>query len=367
MNIPAASTPQPHLFDLDLEALRETMQTWQLPAFRADQVFTWLYGKGVGDVADMTNLPGGVRTVLADRLQWTTGTVREEQSAEDGVRKLLLEWAPESVGHRHGKTEPLRSESVMIPAIDGERPRRTACVSSQVGCAVGCRFCASGLSGLDADLTAGQIIEQVWQLGRGAAGRITHVVFMGMGEPLSNYDHVVRAIRMMTASWGLNLSPRRITVSTVGLPAQMRRLGDENLGVTLALSLHAPTDELRRRLIPWSQYVSIDQLMEAAQDYFRKTGREVTLEYTLIRNVNDRPEHAAALARLARSLRCHVNLIRYNEVRGLSFSRPATADVLQFQKILRKASVNTHIRASRGRNIAAACGQLRHERQGDGK
>ena len=169
------------------------------------------------------------------------------------------------------------------------------------------------------------------------------------------------AVRMLTAPWSFSLSARRITISTVGLPAQMRRLADEDLPVTLALSLHAPTDELRRQLIPWSQYVSIDQLLAAAQDYFHKTGREVTLEYTLMRDVNDRPEHAEALARLARVLRCHINLIRYNEVRGLPFARPATDNVHQFQAILRQASINTHIRASRGRNIAAACGQLRTE------
>lgn len=351
----------PYIFDQDPTSLRTCFSQWQWPAYRADQVLEWVYGHGVCDPAAMTNLPRDLRDALAQRVRWTSGTVHTAQEADDGVKKLLIAWHPATVRRPRNETSRPQTECVMIPAEDRGRLRRTACVSSQVGCAVGCRFCASGLSGLDADLSAGQILEQVWHLNRQGDERVTHVVFMGMGEPLANYEQVVKAVRMLTAPWSFSLSARRITISTVGLPAQMRRLADEDLPVTLALSLHAPTDELRRQLIPWSQYVSIDQLLAAAQDYFHKTGREVTLEYTLMRDVNDRPEHAEALARLARVLRCHINLIRYNEVRGLPFARPATDNVHQFQAILRQASINTHIRASRGRNIAAACGQLRTE------
>lgn len=256
----------------------------------------------------------------------------------------------------------------MIPAENAEgKPRRTACISSQVGCPVGCRFCASGLGGLEDNLTAGQIVEQVWQLNqlpelKSLGQCITNVVFMGMGEPLSNFDNVTRAVRTLTAEWGFGLSARRITISTVGLPAQIRRLADKDLPpVTLAISLHAPNDELRRKLIPWAQYTSIDAILDAADAYFQKTGREITLEYILLRDVNDRPEHAAELAAIARRLRCNVNLIRYNEVAGIPFGRPATDDVRRFQDILRSRGINAHIRASRGRDIAAACGQLRHE------
>jgi 23S rRNA (adenine2503-C2)-methyltransferase len=253
----------------------------------------------------------------------------------------------------------------MIPAdeVEGSKSRKTACISSQVGCPVGCRFCASGIGGLDGNLSAGRIVEQVWRLGTlPEVDRISNVVFMGMGEPLANFDHVVRAIRTINADWGLGISARRITISTVGVPAQIRRLADLELPVTLALSLHAPNDAIRRKLIPWAEYVTIAQLFEALSYYFNKTGREITLEYTLLRNTNDRPEHARELAAIAKRLRANVNLIRYNEVRGMPFERPATEDVRQFQAILTKAGINTHIRASRGRDIAAACGQLRHEK-----
>jgi 23S rRNA (adenine2503-C2)-methyltransferase len=251
----------------------------------------------------------------------------------------------------------------MIPT----EQRRTACISSQVGCPVGCRFCASGLGGVEGNLTHGRIVQQVNRLAQlDGVGRITNVVFMGMGEPLANFKAVTRAIRTITAPWGLGISARRITVSTVGLPAAIRKLAEFELPVTLALSLHAPNDQLRRTLIPWAEYATIDELLDACDAYFTATGREITLEYLLLRKVNDRPEHAQELAELARRLRANVNLIRYNEVKGLPFDRPTTNDVHAFQEVLRKRAVNVHIRASRGRDIAAACGQLRHERKQSG-
>jgi 23S rRNA (adenine2503-C2)-methyltransferase len=185
---------------------------------------------------------------------------------------------------------------------------------------------------------------------------------MGMGEPLSNFANVVHAVGTLTAPWGMGISARKITISTVGLPKAIERLAAElDLPVTLALSLHAPNDELRRTLIPWAEYTTIPDLLAACQKWFEKTGREITLEYILLRNINDRPEHAHQLAALAKTLRANVNLIRYNEVKGMPFDRPTDADVQEFQRILRDARVNVHIRASRGRDIAAACGQLRHE------
>jgi 23S rRNA (adenine2503-C2)-methyltransferase len=184
---------------------------------------------------------------------------------------------------------------------------------------------------------------------------------MGMGEPLANYAAVTEAIRAINAPWGLGISARKITVSTVGLPAAIRKFTSFELPVTLALSLHAPNDPLRRELIPWASYATIAELLDACDEYFQKTGREITLEYLLLRNVNDRPEHARELGEVAQRLRANVNLIRYNEVRGLPFDRPTTEDVRAFQEILRERGVNAHLRASRGRDIAAACGQLRHE------
>ena len=205
-------------------------------------------------------------------------------------------------------------------------------------------------------------MEQVWKLGRlPDVERISHVVFMGMGEPLSNFEAVTGAIRTLNADWGLGISARRITVSTVGLPTAIRKLCDFELPVTLALSLHAPTDELRRQIIPWAEYSTVSELLGACQEYFAKTGREITLEYILLGGFNDQREQAEELARIARTIRANVNLIRYNEVDGLPFARPDDRDVLEFQSVLRDAGVNTHIRASRGRDIKAACGQLRHE------
>jgi 23S rRNA (adenine2503-C2)-methyltransferase len=183
-----------------------------------------------------------------------------------------------------------------------------------------------------------------------------------MGEPLSNFKAVVHAVRTLTAPWALGLGARRITISTVGLPKAIERLANElELPVTLALSLHAPNDDLRRKLIPWAEYTTIPDLLAACQKWFKKTGREITLEYILLHGVNDRPEHAHQLASLAKSLRANVNLIRFNEVKGIDFTRPRDPDVREFQQILRDRQVNAHIRASRGRDIAAACGQLRHE------
>jgi 23S rRNA (adenine2503-C2)-methyltransferase len=250
----------------------------------------------------------------------------------------------------------------MIPTED----RRTACISSQVGCPVGCKFCASGMGGLDANLSAGRIVEQVYRLGRlPGVRRISNVVFMGMGEPLSNMQNVIAAIRTISALWALGISARKITISTVGLPKAIEKLSEQlDLPVTLALSLHAPNDEIRRTLIPWAEFTTIEDLLAACRKWFEKTGREITLEYTLLRGVNDRPEHAEQLAGLARTLRANVNLIRYNEVRGTPFKRPETDDVRAFQQILTTRHINTHIRASRGRDIAAACGQLRHEHAG---
>jgi len=341
------------------------LEEHDLPGYVADQLLQWVYRHGVTDLDAMTNLSAATRGLLRSLVVFNRGTVVTRQEASDGTRKVLIDWdAPAS-------TLPLlddpaardrRTETVMIPT---DR-RRTACVSSQVGCPVGCRFCASGLGGLDRNLTAGHIVEQVHHLQQlEGAKRITNIVFMGMGEPLANASAVFDAIRTLNAEWGYGIGARRITVSTVGLPAAIRKLETFDLPVTLALSLHAPNDELRRELIPWAEYSTIDELLDACNSWFLKTGREVTLEYILLGGVNDRAEHAEELVHVAQSLRGNVNLIRYNEVEGLPYRRPEHEAVHRFQSILREGGVNTHIRASRGRDIAAACGQLRHEGPGE--
>lgn len=330
------------------------MAGWNLPQYRADQVLQWVYKRQITDLWQMTNLPKADRDVIQRHLRMVSGRVQNHQIATDGVQKLLIDFGNTGTG----SIRKLETECVMIPT----ESRKTACVSSQIGCPVGCRFCASGIGGLDANLTTGQIIEQVWTLGTlPGAGRISHIVFMGMGEPLVNFEQVTRAVQNLMADWGMGISGRRITISTVGLPAQIRRLADLRLPVTLAISLHAPNDVLRQKLIPWADYVTVDQLIEVGRYYFERSGREVTIEYTLIGGVNDRPTHARELAMIVKKLRSNVNLIRYNEVTGLNYTRPRSADVHQFQQILRASGINSHIRASRGRDVAAACGQLRHE------
>jgi 23S rRNA (adenine2503-C2)-methyltransferase len=333
-----------------------------MPKFAAKQLMDWVYGKGVVDIDRMTNLSKANRDMLAHEMVFLQGSELRNLEATDGTRKLLVGWpAPggESVSLPVlGVATGRETECVMIPSEE----RRTACVSSQMGCPVGCKFCASGLEGVEGNLTTGRIVEQVWRLAQQpGVGRISNVVFMGMGEPLANANAVMNAIRTLNAPWGMGISARKITVSTVGLPAAIRKLCDFELPVTLALSLHAPTDELRRQIIPWAEYSTVSELLGACQEYFAKTGREITLEYILLGGFNDQREQAEELARIARTIRANVNLIRYNEVDGLPFARPDDRDVLEFQSVLRDAGVNTHIRASRGRDIKAACGQLRHE------
>lgn len=405
---------RPHIFDMTADDLRTWCASVGMPAFRAAQIHQWVYEKGIADPTLMSNLSKRDRDLLADPNQgilFLAGEVVAHQKASDGTQKLLIEWETRRMsdggcrmadGNPSSLSLPVlphptsdipnptskQTECVMIPygeevfaamgkqAPDDVKERRTACISSQVGCPVGCKFCASGIGGLDGNLTAGRIVEQVWRLQKAlasasrapdawSANRITNVVFMGMGEPLSNFANVTRAIRTLTAPapHGMGISARKITISTVGLPKAIEKLADEfDLPVTLALSLHAPNDDIRRTLIPWAEYTTIPELLAACQKWFDKTGREITLEYIMLGDVNDRPADARELARVAKTLRANINLIRYNEVKGMPFLRPTDDRVRTFQQTLRNAGINVHIRASRGRDISAACGQLRHEK-----
>ena len=360
---------RPGIFDHDPESIRAWAVEHDLPKYLGDQILKWVYERGVLDPMAMSDVSKRGRELLSEHLRFGEGIELAHPVASDGTSKILLGW-PEPDGAPSQGSLPVlgndpswQTECVMIPTED----RRTGCISSQVGCPVGCRFCASGLGGLDGNLSRGRIVEQAWRLGRLSGGkRLSNVVFMGMGEPLANFSAVTEAIRSIHAPWGLGISARRITVSTVGLPAAIRRFANFDLPVTLALSLHAPNDELRREIIPWAQYSTIPELLDSCQEYFAKSGREITIEYILLGGFNDGIEHAQELASHAKSLRCNINLIRYNEVKGLPFRRPGTDDVRRFQEELRRRGINAHIRASRGRDIAAACGQLRHERRGSG-
>lgn len=327
------------------------------PVYRARQVYQWVFQRGVTDFEAMTNLSKPERARLAEGWSIFTGREVRRNTSQDGTVKLLLEWPDGST-----------SECVLIP----DEKRRTACISSQVGCPAGCTFCASGIGGLRRQLTAGEIVEQALRVrglctetGEERPGdggeRLSNIVFMGIGEPLANYENVLAAIRTINAEWGLNVGARKITLSTVGLPNRIRQLANEDLQINLAISLHAPTDALRRELIPWADRVSIDELVSAVREYFERTGREVTIEYLLLGGVNDRPQNAADLANLCRRMRCNVNLIRYNPVPGLPFERPSSAAAHYFVEQLRARGVNVHVRKSRGIDIEAACGQLRRQ------
>lgn len=348
---PNEATSPAHLLDMDLEGLGAWFTARQEPAFRAKQVMQWVYERGATSFEEMTNLSKPLRELLPRALRLFTSQIVRRAQSQDGTVKLLLQWPD-------GAT----SECVMIPT----ETRRTACISSQVGCPAGCRFCASGLGGLERNLTAGEIVEQVLRVSAEAVAsghRLTNIVFMGLGEPLANYDRVLAAVRTINAPWGPNIGARKITISTVGLPRMIRRLADEGLQLNLALSLHAPNAHLRQELIPWAEKIGLEDLIDACRFYFEKTGREITLEYILLHQVNDHPQHAAQLARFCKQLRCNVNLIRYNPVEGLGYERPTSEASHAFVEYLRQHGVNAHIRTSRGLDIDAACGQLRRKEQ----
>jgi len=320
-----------------------------VPRFRATQICEWIYRHRVTRFEEMANVPADLREALVRRYVIVQSEAVVEQRSTDGTHKILLRW-------RSGGT----TECVLIPSED----RVTACISTQVGCPVKCTFCASGLGGLERNLSVGEIVEQAWRIAGLCASlgrRLSNVVFMGLGEPLANYDATVGALRTINASWGLGIGARKITISTVGLPGQMRRLAGEDLQITLALSLHAPTDELRRELIPWADRVSIDELVAACRHYFDRTGREVTLEYILLDGVNNLPRHAEQLAGVSKRMRSNVNLICYNEVAESGFKRPTNESVALFAAVLSERGVNCNVRRSRGRDIDAACGQLRQK------
>ena len=333
-----------HVLDMTPEALADALQARGQPAYRATQILEWAWRKGAAAFQAMTNLPRALRDELAGTLAVRIARLADRRDAADGVVKLLLAWG-----------DGAKIEAALIP----DRRCVTACVSTQVGCPVGCSFCASGTDGLERNLTGGEIVEQVLWLQDAAERAVTHVVFMGMGEPLLNYGATVFALRALADPRRGGLSARRLTVSTVGLPREIRRLAREDLPVTLAISLHAPTDALRRELIGWPALPPIAEVVEAAQAFFQARKREVTLEYVLLAGVNDTNVCAEGLARLAAQLRCNVNLIAYNPGAASAYRRPGQAGVQAFAERLRRRGVNVQVRRSRGADAAAACGQLR--------
>ncbi len=334
-----------HFLDLDDE-LSVWMGEHGHPAFRSKQLRQWLFEKRAVTFDDMTNLSKPLRTELADEFQIWTAQIAKHLEASDGTEKLLLELAD------GGKIECvlLREES-----------RRSICISSQVGCAMGCVFCASGLDGVDRNLTTGEFVEQMLRLARllPAEERLSHIVVMGMGEPLANLDRLLPALDIASSPTGLGISPRRITISTVGLPPAMRRLTKECSRYNLAVSLHAPNDELRNQLVPVNRNTGLKDILAEADNYFEASGRRLTFEYVLLGDLNDQPEHAQQLAALLRGRPALLNVIPYNPVAGLPYKTPSVAAQRRFREVLEKAGLNIQFRQRKGDEINAACGQLR--------
>jgi 23S rRNA (adenine2503-C2)-methyltransferase len=322
-----------------------------LPVFHARQVWAWIFQRRAESFEVMTDLPKALREALDDC--WTIfGTrVIHHQDSNDGTDKLLLSCAADS-----------RIECVLMAEDD----RRTACISTQVGCGMGCVFCASGLNGLERNLTRGEIVEQVLRLRNllPAEDRLTNLVVMGMGESLANFDNLIGALDIICSQEGLGLGQRRVTISTVGLPEKIRKLAELERQYHLAVSLHAPTEALRNELVPINGKVGLRAVLEAADAYFQQTGRQVTFEYVLLGGVNDRHEDAVALAHLLGRRKAHANLIPYNPVAGLPYHRPQAPAIRRFVQTLQSQGVSVSVRKTKGRAIDAACGQLRRRIEG---
>ncbi len=330
---------------LSFEELARWIAACGEPSYRAKQLYEWMHVKKAASFSAMTNLPKKMREELANRCVYTALTpVRIQQSKEDGTRKYLFELPDKKM-----------IESVWMRYHHGN----SVCVSSQVGCRMGCKFCASTLNGVERNLTAGEMLDQVYRIEEDTLERVSNVVIMGMGEPLDNYDNVIRFIRMLSDERGLHISQRNITLSTCGLVPRIYDLADENLTITLAVSLHAATQDVRERLMPVAKRYGLDELVEACRYYFEKTGRRLTFEYALIAGKNDRDEDAQALKKLLSDAFAHVNLIPVNPVTERGFLPPKQPAAAFFAHRLEKYGINVTIRRSMGRDIDGACGQLR--------
>jgi 23S rRNA (adenine2503-C2)-methyltransferase len=342
--------PVPHLLNSIDEQLKPWMKDHGQGAYRVGQVRRWLFGQRARDFAEMTDLPQSTRESLAADFSLWTSTVARHTQADDGTEKLLLTLADGG-----------QIECVLLR----DETRRTICISTQVGCGMGCVFCASGLEGLQRNLTTGEIVEQMLQLQLRLAPdeRLSHIVVMGMGEPLANLDSLLPALDEATREDGLGISARRITISTVGLTKAMRRLTETNPRYRLAVSLHAPNDELRQKIVPVADKIPIADVLAEADNYFDRSGRQLTFEYVLLAGLNDSPQHAAELASILAGRTAMLNVIPYNPVAGLPYATPSPAAQRAFRQTLEERGVNVHFRHRKGDAIDAACGQLRRRSQ----
>jgi 23S rRNA (adenine2503-C2)-methyltransferase len=339
---------KPFVYDYTLEEWQEWVKSVGESAFRAGQIFDWLYVKRVSSFEEMTNLSKQLRTKLEEQFEFVTLSEIAKQQSQDGTVKFLFELSDKNA-----------IETVIMKHSYGN----SICVTTQVGCRVGCTFCASTLGGLKRDLRPGEIIAQVVKAQRmldDTGERVSSIVIMGIGEPFENYDATMKFLKVMTHPKGLNIGQRHITVSTSGIVPNIYRFADENTQVNLAISIHAPNDALRSKLMPVNRRFPFADLIGACKYYIEKTGRRITFEYALMGGVNDQPEHAEELAQVLSEMPLsHVNLIPVNFVAERDFVRSTRDDIFNFQRILQKHKVNATIRREQGSDIAAACGQLR--------
>ncbi|WP_185762576.1 23S rRNA (adenine(2503)-C(2))-methyltransferase RlmN [Bacillus methanolicus] len=338
---------KPSIYSLQLHELKEWLQTHNEKAFRAEQIFDWLYKKRVSDFAEMSNLSKTLREKLKEHFTLTTLKTIIKQTSLDGTIKFLFELS-----------DGFSIETVLMRHNYGN----SVCVTTQVGCRIGCTFCASTLGGLKRNLEAGEIVAQVVKVQQAldeTGERVSSIVIMGIGEPFDNYDQMLSFLKIVNHEKGLNIGARHITVSTSGIIPKIYQFADENMQINFAISLHAPNSELRSRLMPINRAYKLPDLMKAVRYYIEKTGRRVSFEYGLFGGVNDQAEHAEELANLIKGIKCHVNLIPVNYVPERNYVRTPRNQIFKFEKILKEHGINVTIRREHGHDIDAACGQLR--------
>lgn len=330
---------------LSLAELTKEMEAIGQPGFRAKQIYEWLHQKLATSYDEMTNLSKDLRSTLGKVYPFTTlYEVNSFRSSNGETIKYLFRLIDNRV-----------IESVLMKYHYGN----SVCISSQVGCKMGCKFCASTIGGKERDLLPSEMLDQIYRIQSLTGERVSHVVVMGTGEPFDNYDNLMKFLRILTDPLGLNISARNITVSTCGIPDRIRAFAEEEMPITLALSLHAPNDEVRKKLMPVALKYSLKEVMDAFKYYYHKTGRRLTFEYSLVEGINDDPFHAKELAILVKGLNCHINLIPVNPIKERDFRQTKNDSILNFKNILEKNRINVTIRREMGRDIDGACGQLR--------
>src|SRR6056297_2695940 len=342
------------LKELNRDELIDEFKEAGFPSYRGEQVFNWLYKNGVSNTEEMKNIPKKMRKYIDENYNLSDIKEINRSQAVDGTIKYLWQLA-----------DGENIEGVYLPFP--ESGRHSACISTQVGCGLGCSFCATGIDGLKRNLTTGEIVDQVIKVQKDISGsnfaepRLSNVVFMGMGEPLANFDNLIKAVEIINADNGLNIGMRKMTISTAGLVPEINKLAETNDQIGLAVSLHAPNDSLRNKIMPINRKYSLNQLLTAVIDYIEKTGRRVTFEYVLMDSINDSPELALQLADLLKGINCHVNLIPANPVPALNIKRPAKNVLDKFYEILVNRGLQVTVRKEMGSEIEAACGQLKRK------